>query len=283
MHCSLSDAYLVKANSDSGLAELELEALGDIQRAFDRQIQYGIPTSELPNVRYSISNVDVSALLLKSHKTPRYIQAPQRVYVLRHEDWTLNNKLVKDPNRIGLYWPEAAVILLHENSDNKNSWCRKTIIHETLHSVSLYSRIFGVFPDILAKHEPLIEGINECFTGYVLFKRHPDCYAGWKSNQLSRCSISYRERVRLFSTLCQIVGINPLADFYLSQGTDFNQPWGRMIECIRSAGFRQFDYALDGRKAFRESDFREVCVKRLPRFKKIYESKTQCFDFSKIH
>jgi hypothetical protein len=283
VHCSLSDAYLARANSDSGLAELEIEAFDDILRAFGRQIQYGILTSELINVRYAISNVDVSALLLRSHKTPRYIQAPQRAYVLRHEDWILNRRLVKNPNRIGLYWHEAAVILLHENGDNNDSWCRKTLIHETLHSVSLYSRIFNTFPDILTKHEALIEGINECLTGYVLFKLHPECYTGWRSNQLSRCSISYRERVRLFSILCQVVGINPVLDFYLSQDTNFDRPWRLMIDGIHLAGFRQFNYELDGRTAFRESDFREICIARLPEFKKIYESKDKCLDFSRIH
>lgn len=282
MHCSLSDAYLVKANSDSGLTELEMEALDDIQSAFGRQVQYGIPTSELPNVRYAISNEDVSALLLRSNKTPRYVQAPQRVYVLKDYDWRLNNRLVKDTQARGLYWYKAAVILLHENDDNNNSWCRKTLIHETLHSVSLYSRISATFPEITIRHRSLLEGINEFFTGYVLFKRHPDCFVNWKSNQVSRCSVSYRGSVKLFSSLCQVVGIIPLADFYFSQQTTFSSPWNGFTQATKAAGFRSFNYLLDERTAFRESDFREVCVKSLTGFKDIYESDTSCFDFSKM-
>jgi hypothetical protein len=282
VHCSLSDAYLVKANSDSGLTELEMEALDDIQSTFGRQTPYGIPTSELPNVRYAISNVDVSALLLRSNKTPRYIQAPKRVYVLTDYDWKLNSRLAKGPGRRGLYWHEAAVILLHENGDSNSSWCRKTLIHETLHSVSLYSRIFATFQEIVMKHRFLLEGINEFFTGYVLFKRHPDCFENWKNNQVSRCAISYRDSVRLFSSLCQLVGIISLADFYFSQQTSFSSPWNGFVQATRTAGFRSFNYVLDERTAFRESDFIEVCVRSVPGFKEIYESDMKCFDFSKL-
>ena len=282
MHCSLSDTYLCKANTENGLTELEMEAFADIQASFGQQIQYGILTSDLPNVRYTISNIDVSSLLLRSRQTPQYIEAPKRVYVLKNEDWTLNGRLTGSTARRGMYWFEAAVILLHENDDNSNSWCRKTLVHETLHSVSLYSRIFTAFPEIITKHRLLLEGINEFFTGYVLFKRHPDCFMSWKNSQVSRCSVSYGNSVKLFSSLCQIVGVNPLADFYLSQQANFSNPWNGFISATKTAGFRSFNYVLDERTAFRESDFREACIRSLTGFKDIYESDTSCFDFSKV-
>jgi len=284
VHCSVSDAYLQKAKSDMGLAELEKEAIDDIQASFNFQVAYGIPTNELFNVRYSISIQDELALFLKNPMTGggRFLDAPKRVFVVQHHEWMANQRLTGSPNNRGRYMYVPAIILLHENGDNENSWCKKTLIHETLHSVSLYSRIWSKFPDILSRHEALIEGITECLTGYVLFKHHPACYSGWKTNQLDRCSISYKERVRLWCSFCQVVGITNLAKFYLSSKDSFSDPWSEFVQSINSLGFTQFNYPLDELKAFREPQFREVCVKTLSGFREIYDTQTKCFDFSKI-
>jgi len=284
VHCPISDEYLDKAKSNSGLAELEKEALENIQASFNFQAIYGTSTNELFNVRYRISNQDPYALFLKNPRTHggRFLDPPKRVFILEHAEWLANQRLTGPPSRRGLTIYDLAAVLLHENGNNSNSWCRKTLIHETLHSVSLYSRIWNKFPSIIAKHYMLIEGITETLTGYVLFKCHQNCYDRWKTNQLDRCSISYRESVRLWCSFSQIVSIMELAKFYLSLTNNFTDPWSQLVQSIHSAGFTQFNYQLSEDSAFNEPQFREVCVKSLLGFKKIYESQTESFDFSKL-
>lgn len=284
MHCSMSDEYLDKANSESGLVQFEKEALEDIQASFNIPATYGISTNQLCDIRYRISDANPLALFLRNPLTSggRFLDAPKRLFILQHYEWLANRRLTRSPSSRGRHIYEPALTLLHENGDNYNSWCRKTLIHETLHSVSLYSRIYDKFPNVILKHYKLIEGITECLTGYVLLEHYQECYNGWKKNQLYRCSISYRPSVRLWCSFCQIVGIMDLAKFYLSSQIDFVNPWEELVQSVHSAGFAQFAYELDEKKAFNEPQFREVCVRSLPGFKKIYDSSKECFDFSKI-
>jgi hypothetical protein len=128
----------------------------------------------------------------------------------------------------------------------------------------------------------LIEGITECLTGYVLFKKRPECYATWKLNSQGNCRIAYRETTRLFCSLAQIIGITPIASFYLSTETSFNAPWNRFVESIRSVGSNRFSYALSESTAFREHLFREESVKSIADFNKIYDSQAKSLDFSRI-
>lgn len=283
MHCPVSDAYLNQAKSDDGLAQLEKEALDDIRASFNLQIEYGIPTSDLFNVRYQISNQNPSELFLINPRSRggRFLEAPKRVFQVQDYEWLTNPALVGPPHWRGSYRYPIAAVFLHENGDMKNSWCRTTLVHETLHSVSLYSRIRDIFPNILSRHLPLVEGVTECLTGYVLFKRHQDCYNEWKTDQLERCSISYRENVRLWCSLSQIVGVGGLAEFYSSLKNNFTDPWNQLLQSANAMGFK-FNYQLDEKRAFREPGFREVCVKSLSGFKKIYDSQTACLDFSKV-
>jgi hypothetical protein len=282
VHCPISDAYLNQAKSDNGLAQLEKETVDDIKASFNLQIGYGIPTSDLFSVRERILNQKPSELFLTTPSGGRrLLEAPRRVFVVQNYEWLANARLVGPSGWRGSYSYLIAAVFLHENGDTKNSWCRTTLIHETLHSVSLYSRIWDIFPNIHSRHLPLVEGITESLTGYVLFKRHQDCYGEWKDDQQERCLISYKPSVRLWCSFCQIVGIAGLAEFYLSLKNNFTDPWNQLILSINAKGFK-FNYQLDERRAFREYEFREICVKSLPGFKKTYDSLATCFDFSKV-
>jgi hypothetical protein len=263
---------------------LENEVFCAIQASFRTAPKYGVPTSELSDIRYRISNEDATGLFLRNPRTGggRFIEGEKRVYVLSHAEWIANTRLTDTPMNIGRYLYEPAVILLHGNGSIPVSWCRNTLIHETFHSISLYSRIWNIFPGILSRHLSLIEGITECLTGYVLFKRHPDCYAIWKSNARGKCAVAYRESTRLFCSLSQLIGIDPIANLYLSLEREFSAPWNRFIESVHSASFNSFNYALNEGVAFREPLFREQCVKSITGFKKIYDSESKSLDFSQI-
>jgi hypothetical protein len=284
LHCSLSEKYLGRATTNSGLEDLEREALNDIGTLFQRPIEYGVRTEDLSDIHYRISNQDPLFLFLRNPRTGggRFIEGSKRVYILNHVEWIANPRLTHTPASLGRYLYGPAVILLHSNDNRSESWCRNVLIHETLHSVSLYSRIWNNFPDIISKHRALIEGINECLTGYVLLKKHPECYGVWKLDSPENCRIAYRERTRLFCSLAQIIGISPMVSFYLSSETSFNSPWNQFIESIRSIGSNRFSYTLNESTAFRESDFRETCVRSFPDFKKTYDSLAKSLDFSRI-
>lgn len=211
------------------------------------------------------------------------MDAPRRLFVIAHHDWLINPHLTGSVNSRGRYLYGQAAILLHENGDTKNLWCRTTLIHETLHSASLFSRIRPSFTKaIWSMQRNLREGITECLTGYVLLKRHPECYKGWVSNQLDRCSISYRASVRVWCSLCQLVGIKKLAEFYLSTEDNMAHPWNRFSQSIQDKGHQNFAYPLDEAKGFNETEFREICINSIPGFRETYESFTRCYDFESI-
>jgi len=99
---------------------------------------------------------------------------------------------------------------------------------------------------------------------------------------MGRCSISYRESVKLWCSFSQVVGIADLAKFYLSSEENFANPWNNLGQSVNTLGFTRFRYQLSEQNAFREPQFREVCVQSLPGFKEIYDSPKECFNFSRI-
>lgn len=284
VHCSVSDNYVGKAVDNIGLSGLEAEALQDIQSALHLPATYGIPTEEILSVRQRIETLDQDALFVKDPLTRGgfFLDAPKRVFVLDDFKWRANQSLTRSPVTCGQYLYEPAVILLHENGDNRNSWCRHTLIHEVLHSVSIYSRIHDRFSEVIPLHEPLIEGITECLVGYILLKTHPECYQGWIKGQFSRCSVCYRERVRLWCSLCQGVGVNSTTKFFLSQQADINAAWNDFVHTIQAMDHKSFNYQLEVNKAFKEPVFKQVCADSIPGFTKVYESLTRCLDFSQV-
>ena len=284
MLCSQHKEYTDRAIADSGLGDLGEEVINDIRTAFSCAVEYGVRTEDLTETRYRISNQDALFLFLRNPRTTggRFIEGARRAYALNHDEWLANARLTANPAFLGTYVYDPAVILLHSNAGTCGSWCRNVLTHETLHSVSLYSRIWNIFPNIIARHRPLIEGITECLAGYVLFKKRPECYGTWKLNSQGNCQIAYRETTRLFCSLAQITGINPMASFYLSCETSFSIPWNQFLESVRSIGSNRFNYAFSESTAFREHLFIEQCVKSIADFKKIYDSQAKSLDFSRI-
>jgi hypothetical protein len=279
VHCSSSDAYLIQIKNDAGLEALLAEAIEDISAAFNSKIDYGIPTNQLFNVRYAINNLDPRRLFISNPHTRggRFLES-KRIFLLQDYEWLANKNLVGPYVWRGSYRYDSGAIFLHENGDSKNSWCRTAVLHETIHSVSLYSRIWNVFPDIIQRHLFLNEGVCECLTGYVLFKQHYECYDEWKKEQIERCSMAYKESTKIWSSLSQIIGIRPITEFYFSSGNIFTLPWNQLTQEIAKVA-NTFKFVVDESKIFRETNFREECLRSIPSFREIYES-PNCFDFS---
>ena len=133
----------------------------------------------------------------------------------------------------------------------------------------------------MKNHLLLNEGLTECLNGYVILKKHNDCYDTWKSSANGYCATYYPQSTRIFCSLAQIIGIKPIANFYLAIDKDFKEPWNRFIEDIHSAGFPKFKFELEPQKAYRESLFRDECIRSIKGFKKIYGSAIG-LDFAKI-
>jgi hypothetical protein len=284
LNCPHSDQYINSAGTAEGLEDILKEAFEDIQTSFRCRVDYGVPASELSDSRYRFSNPDVTRLFIRNPRTGigRFIEGTKRAYILNNDEWMATQKLTMGPQYAGVYCYPPAVILLHSNGNAPNSWCKNVLIHETLHSVSLYSRIWDNPSGIIARHKMLIEGITECLAGYVLLKKHLDCYDVWKLSAQGNCAIGYRPSTKLFCSLAQVIGIDPLADFYLSWEREFNAPWNKLLEAIHSIGYTKFKYTLDDHTAFRENLLRDECVKFINGFKKIYDSDARALDFSQI-
>ena len=284
MKCSQHDNYVVAAANSAGLENLVRASFADIQNAFRLPVEYGVKDNALAGIRNAISSVDPFLLFLKSPRgTGRFIEKTNRAYVLNHDEW-LSNQMIwtKGPQYIGQYLYGPAAILLHSFDGGPFTWCQNTLIHETLHSVSLYSRIWNTYQDILLKHLQLIEGMTECLTGYVLLKQHKDCYTTWKASIQDTCQIAYRPNTKLFCSLAQSIGIGPIANFYLSLAGEFSAPWNQFIDAIHGVGLKKFRFSLNEKTTFKEFEFVQECVRSIPSFKKTYESKTKVLDFSLI-
>jgi hypothetical protein len=284
LDCPQSSQYTSRAGTAEGLDSIGKEALDDIQATFQCGVEYGIPTSELNEARYRVTFQDAARLLIRNPRTGvgRYIDGTKRIYILNDDEWLVNQVLTIGPTYLGTYTYNAAVVLVHSSTHLPVSWCKNILVHETLHSVSLYSRIWNNPPDIIPKHKMLIEGMTECLTGYILFKRHLGCYDVWKSSIQGKCEVAYRPTTRLFCSLAQLIGIKPIADFYLSVAREFNAPWNQFTTAIHSAGFTKFRFSLSQQTAFREALFREECIKSIAGFKKIYDSDAKALDFAQI-
>ena len=284
MNCPSSSQYVDIAETADGLETIGNEALADIQASFGCGVDYGVSTGDIGEVRYRFSSQDPSRLFMRNPRTMggRFIEGDKRIYVLNHDEWMANRHLGIVPSYIGAHHYPSATTLLHTIRDFPISWCRNVLIHETLHSVSLYSRIWDNPLGILSRHLMLNEGITECLTGYVLLKKHADCYNVWRSSIQGSCAVAYRPATKLFCSLAQVIGIKPLANFYLSLEGSFSQPWANFLDAIHSTGFRNFTFALDDQKAFREYCFRDECVKNIAGFREIYESDIRALDFSSV-
>ncbi|MFO7968237.1 MAG: hypothetical protein R6U44_11625 [Archaeoglobaceae archaeon] len=107
----------------------------------------------------------------------------------------------------GCYNPEENVVYL-----SKGIYCLKTTIHEHLHAASYFAH--GRETEI-GKATLLNDGITEFLTGYILYKRSPDCYDSWLEKEYDICGISYQDEVKVIGVLSQYVSLIDVLRLYL--------------------------------------------------------------------
>jgi len=197
VECKQRDEYLGDLQTSGRLDALGKQALDDISASFQRRASYGIATDQLAGVRLQVGTQEPNPYYLFIRNPSgggRYIAGSTRFYILNDDEWLLNNL---NNSWVGAYNNNVAVISLRSSKIPGYSWCKNTLIHETLHSTSLYSRIYTI-PGIIDLHRDLNEGITECLNGYVMFKRHQECYNAWRQSVRGRCAIAYKSSTKLF-------------------------------------------------------------------------------------
>lgn len=284
MVCAQYGEYIGDRNR-AHLDELINEALIDIRQVFGIDPIFGISNEELAQKRIEFVSRAITPpaiTIFNPNRQPDRIpfEGNQRAWSIDNTSWNLpvNRPYFISNTFRGFYNYDSGSIFLHHPI-----WCRHTIIHEVLHSVSIFTRFFKTYISIAQwnLHIPFIEGINECLTGIILQRRYPNCYDYWINKRLTQCEIDTPSRVKLWCSLCQCTDMRDLATFYLSRNNNLQRTWDTYQEQVRTR-YPNFRYPFNVNIPFRENIFKDVCVREIREFRDIFESKSN-LDFSKIH
>ena len=282
MTCIRKSEY-IQDSSREHLENLQDEVFQTINEIVGIIPQFGMPDETLlvnrqrllNNSRYPIRIVSPNGRI-----TPLFIEGTRRIWVLDHNTWGYgpNRWVLGNLNVRGLYWIKAGAILLHEPI-----WCRHTLIHETLHSTSLFCRAFQQYGSINWNlQNSFREGITETITGYILQRNYPECYEAWRTNRFTECRIDGRSRVKFWCSLCQCVGIADLANFYFSLQNNVNEQWTQYSESLQEQGFEEFSYPIGEDTIYNEGQLRQISFNAIPGLKDIYDDLERCLDFYRI-
>ena len=164
----------------------------------------------------------------------------------------------------------------------RDKWCRETLIHEALHSVSFTN----VRRDIARHYLNLFEGLTEFFTGYLMFRNYPDCHNAWKEERYEVCSVTYIPSVKLWATFCRFVPISELSRIYFWDGTrNWEAKYSNFLQAIHQAGYPNFgDFRRQPTPTI-EARILEECLRNFGRteFLRIYRgSIVDILDFTQM-
>ena len=264
LSCTIRPAFLATSRDLADLERQRCITLQDIQGLF---AQAQAPTK---NVAHQIR---IGACGLPSY---RILSPDTRIVELDFTEIMLNYPGT-NPTTRGLYdIDKGKIILCH------GKWCRETLIHETLHSVS-----FGaVRVDLMRRYLNLFEGLTEFFTGYILYSKYPDCYTDWKELKYQECSATYVPFVRLWAAFCRFIRIQELLRIFFWNGTNnWELEYTQLIAAIHQAGYPNFESFRERPTPTVEDRLRNECLKNFGRvqFKNIYESPLpELLDFTRI-
>ena len=267
------------------------EALQDINGVLGIQPHFGITDNELFEARYRLEHLNprrtrlTQIVALNIPMRLLFFQGNRRIWNVNYLTWAhpANRHIIRSVNSRACYLYDSGSILLHDPI-----WCRQSMIHELLHSTSLFSKIFFTYNQNRARmrwwelQRVLREGITETLTGYILRKKYADCYEAWRTDRFEECSVSGRSRVKLWCSLCQHIRINKLAEFYLSEQNNLSDPWNQFVRSVIDMGYEEFSYPLNENIGFNDGRFRQICIDTIPGFRETYDSLNDSLDFYKI-
>lgn len=252
--------------SSSDLEALRKNALDDIKDTLYQQEQVGSPSA---NCQIRVATAGI----------PQWIPLTSgiRIIELNPIDILVNYPTFPINAGRGLYDPKIGKTILCQGK-----WCRETLIHETLHSLSFSS----VRMDLRRTFLSFFEGLTEFFAGYTMFCRHIDCYRAWKGNHYPYCSVTYVNSVRLWATLCRFIPMVELVKAYFWDGTpNWETRCRSLLDAIHQAGYPHFDDFVRRPLPTVEGKILEECLKNFGRekFRAIYEGPLQnTLDFTQM-
>ena len=201
------------------------------------------------------------------------IPASTRIYEISKPIWP--HAFPRWRSARGLHLPSFGKILLHQDN-----WCRKTLIHEALHSLS----VFNVRSDLL-RYRFLCEGITEFLTGYILFRKYSKCYEAWRQERFAECKVTYKRQARLWCVFCNFIGIKEVVKIYFwNPSISWQQNYNQFLDAIHNAGYLNFRdiFMLDPTPTLEEV-FKQECINNFSSaFLEIFESRRRSLDYSRI-
>jgi hypothetical protein len=180
----------------------------------------------------------------------------------------------------GIYQPESGRIFLKEGS-----WCRHCLIHETLHSVSVF-----VVPQnrhVGDRYIFLREGLTEFLTGYVLWRKYTNCYNAWKGKMHPDwCALfsDYEEMARIWYTFCRFVPFEKVKKlFFGNSTTNWSRLWNEFLREINTLGY-SFNDPMGGGPLRFQDRFLNECKTAFGRaaVERIHEMESSDFEYDKL-
>jgi len=254
LRCSSGRSFLASARDSDALERHLNTAISNIRRILFPH----------PVLMFSTSPYRLNAL----GGIRFYVQ--YRIYQVNSLIWHLNFP----PGLHGRY--DDRKIFLKEGN-----WCRKTLYHEALHGVSIFT-VPNVYQSVTRRHQFLSEGLTEFLTGYILFREHDECYKAWKTRTFEECKISYRNQVKLWCTFCNFIKLEEVIKLYFWDGTgNWNERYSRLLTAIHNEGYPNFrDVLVLGDDT--EILFTQECINNFGRdFQDILDSR-KSLDFTSI-
>jgi len=220
LSCPERTRYFGQAGSLSGIEKLHDEALAQTRQTFSARH----PVQEIKKELQLKRRTDGQIILT----LPDYI----KIWVIDKTSWA---QAFGSLDQRGRHYPQENKILLQNRS-----WCKKTLIHETLHSLSIFNLQRNW--DEFAKTKIFAEGLTEFVTGLFLYRKHIECYESWRLNKFPQwCNLSYPRETKTFYAFCGFVHVQRLLDFYFGiQETDLVHAWSKFIAAIRQETRSEF-------------------------------------------
>lgn len=218
---------LLRCSSDSGLEELLDETIRKIEKTLIPKASFPTPSIHFEQ---TLQSEDGRLHRIFLGPSQRITQQPESV---------ARALLGASPGDIvrGVTLHNFGKIFLSENQ-----WCIETLVHETLHRLS----IFALRPDINRQYRLMVEGLTECFTEYLLSTHFADIYDSCLKKKGTYCSLTYAYETKIWCALTRVVGYHVIAPIYFWQGrSDWEALFGEFTLSIRKAGYPRFENVLE--------------------------------------
>jgi len=217
---------LRRGSLDGGLEGLLGEAVDRIRKTLFSEACFANPSVQFQHLVRTHGGLTFPFHLGSSQ---RIIQVPETV---------VKALLQASPSDIvrGATLYEVGKILLSETQ-----WCIETLVHEALHSLS----VFGVRTDICLRYRPMVEGLTECLTEHVLSEHYADAYNNCLRPKGTYCSLTYRYETGIWCALANVIGYERIAPIYFwNKRRDWENLFDEFAQAIRRAGYAKFENVL---------------------------------------